>query len=102
MQEYSAGTDAIVVINGLIDEMKRHLCFQTEGSFSACSNMRNSCCKPGLREAIAKAEMWLEGNTSSQHGQSCAECEPVDEGTALYCVRCIDRIQAAPGGGEHP
>jgi hypothetical protein len=25
--------------------------------------------------------------------QSCAECGPVDDGTALYCVRCIDRMQ---------
>lgn len=25
--------------------------------------------------------------------QSCAECGPVDDGTALYCVRCIERME---------
>jgi hypothetical protein len=24
--------------------------------------------------------------------QSCAECGPVDDGTALYCVRCVERM----------
>lgn len=29
--------------------------------------------------------------------QSCAECGPVDDGTALYCVRCVERMgQPAP------